>query len=238
VVENTEPAEPESTPTPAGPAAVVPPVAEPATPATPGPGTTPVTPPVATPPVSTQSVTTPPATQPGGKATPGPGAPGRSKRGTPAAPKDNPAVATRYEEGRRALAAGRFVEAERAFQAVLTQQPGFRDAVSLLEEARQGQAAARQKSLADAKALEASGDWSRAIAAYERAGAADEAAAARTKMTAAGDDAYRKARQFDARNRPAEAIQWYQRAVDWLPDSDARKATAQERLSALKGGGA
>ena len=56
-------------------------------------------------------------------------------------------------------------------------------------------------------------------------------------MTAAGDDAYRKARQFDARNRPTEAITWYQRAVEWLPDSDARKATAQERLAALKGGG-
>jgi hypothetical protein len=56
-------------------------------------------------------------------------------------------------------------------------------------------------------------------------------------MTAAGDDAYRKARQFDARNRPTEAIGWYQRAADWLPESDGRKATARERLAALKGGG-
>lgn len=187
--------------------------------------------PAVTPPVTTPG--TPPAAT---KATPG--TTGRPKRVPPVAPKDNPAVVARYEEGRRALAAGRFGEAQRAFQAVLAQQPGYRDTASLLEEAREGQAAAREKALADAKALEASGDWSRAVAAYERAGAADDAAAARTKMTAAGDDAYRKARQFDARNRPTDAITWYQRAVEWLPDSDARKATAQERLATLKGGGA
>ncbi|MCC6164947.1 MAG: FHA domain-containing protein [Acidobacteria bacterium] len=161
----------------------------------------------------------------------------RARRQQTTEPKDNPAVVSRYEDGRRALNAGRFVEAERAFQAVLAQQPGFRDASSLLAQARDGQAAARQKALDEARALEGKGEWTRAVAAYQRAGAADEAAAARTKMAEAGDDAYRKARQFDARNRPVEAIGWYQRAVDWLPDSDARKATAQERLTALKGGG-
>jgi len=106
-----------------------------------------------------------------------------------------------------------------------------------LAEAREGLVAARASALAEAAALEANGEWTAAVAAYERAGASDEAAAARAKMAAAGDDAYRKARQFDARNRPTEAIGWYQRAAAWLPDSDARKATAQERLTALRGGG-
>ncbi len=157
-------------------------------------------------------------------------------RRAPAAPKESPALAARYEEGRRALSAGRFAEAQRAFEAVVAEQANFRDAAARLTEARQGQAAAREKALADAQALEARGDWARAVAAYERAGASAEAGAAREKMTAAGDDAYRKARQFDARSRPGDAIGWYQRAVEWLPDSDARKATAQERLAALKGG--
>lgn len=230
---------PVTTPTPE----VTPPVTTPRTPETTSPPTTSTPPATTTGPVTTPPVTTtppvapPPTTQPGGKAAT-PGGLGKSKqRQPPAPPKDAPAVVARYEDGRRALAAGRFTEAERAFQAVLAQQPGYRDAAALLEEARQGQAAARQKALADAKNLEASGEWSRAVAAYERAGAAEEAAAARTKMTAAGDDAYRKARQFDARNRPTEAITWYQRAIEWLPDSDARKATAQERLATLKGGG-
>ncbi len=185
------------------------------------------------------SAAPPPASKatPASKASPGVRPPARPKRATPAAAQENPATVTRYEAGRRALTAGRFAEAERAFQAVLAQQPGFRDATARLAEARQGLAAARASALADAAALEANGEWARAVAAYERAGASDEAAAARAKMTAAGDDAYRKARQFDARNRPTDAIAWYQRAVEWLPDSDARKATAQERLTALKGGG-
>jgi hypothetical protein len=194
-------------------------------PAPPGP----VTPPPAA--STPKSEVTPPATRP----TPGPTTT-RPKRPPPPAPKDAPAVVSRYEEGRRALNAGRFVEAERAFQAVLAQQPGFRDTPALLIQARQGQTVARERQLADAQALETAGDWSRAIAAYERAGAGDQAAAARTKMHAAGDDAYRKARQFDARNRPTEAVMWYGRAVEWLADADARKATARDRLAALKGG--
>lgn len=258
VAENTEPAPaepdpaPEQPPRPDAPAAV-PPAPDPSLTTTPAPGAVsppatttlapaPTAPPPAAPspapasappvvaaaPPSTPAVTPPP---------PRPVAP-RPKRTAPPAPKDSPALVTRYDDGRRALAAGRFAEAERAFQAVMAQQPNFRDTASLLEQARGGQAAAREKSLADARALEASGDWPRAVAAYEGAGAVDQAEGARTKMTAAGDDAYRKARQFDARNRPGEAITWYQRAASWLPDSDARKAAAAERLAALKGGGA
>jgi tetratricopeptide (TPR) repeat protein len=135
------------------------------------------------------------------------------------------------------LAAGRFGEAERAFQAVLARQPGFRDTAALLQRARAGQAAARERAMEEGAAFEAKGEWARAVAAYERVGASEEAQAARTKMAEAGDDAYRKARQFDARNRLSEAITWYQRAVTWLPESDPRKATAQERLVVLKGGG-
>lgn len=198
---------------------------------------TPVPPP--TPAVDVTPTPEPPPT-PAVTPTPEPPRPGqtaRPKRTTPPPPKDDPAVVARYDEGRRALSSGRFADAERAFRAVLAQQPGFRDTSALLDEARQGQAAARARALNDAKALEAKEDWARAVAAYERAGAQDEAAAARAKMTAAGDDAYRKARQFDARARPIDAITWYQRAVDWLPDSDARKATARERLNTLKGGG-
>lgn len=236
-VQNSEPPAPQQVQEPPPATTSVAPVAvaePPPTPPAVTPGQAPAGP--ATPP----AISTPPPTSatPGSKA--GPEArKGRPKSGLPPSPpRDNPTIVARYDEGRRALGAGRFTEAERAFQAVLQQQPGFRDTEALLAQARDGHASARQKALADGRALEASGDWSRAIAAYERAGAADMASSARTKMTAAGDDAYRKARQFDARNRPADATTWYERAVQWLPDSDARKATARERLAALKGGGA
>ncbi|WP_239491197.1 FHA domain-containing protein [Luteitalea sp. TBR-22] len=259
IVQQEEPPAPEPAPEPApapAPAPVAPAPAEPvatpgapvATPASPAPTpaapvTTPASPAVVAPPAPAVVApppggTTPATTRPGGTPPGTPAPPGaRPRRQTPTTPKDNPAVVNRYEEGRRALGAGRFAEAERAFESVLAQQPGFRDTATLLEQARQGQAAAREKVLAEAQAAEQGGDWSRAISLYERAGAADQAAAARTKMTAAGDDAYRKARQFDARNRPTEAMTWYQRAIEWLPDSDPRKATAQERLAAIKGGG-
>ena len=226
-----------TTPAPAAPATVTPPAPAPPS----APASAPATPPVAGPqtgPGAGPSTATPrvPATSPGGASPAAPGPAARPKRTPASQPRESPAVATRYEEGRRALASGRYTEAQRAFEAVLAQQPNYRDAAARLEEAKQGHAAAGEKALSEAQALEAGGDWAKAVAAYERAGAPDRTAAARAKMTAAGDDAYRKARQFDARNRPSEAITWYQRAVAWLPDADARKATAQERLAALKGG--
>jgi hypothetical protein len=230
-------AEPSQPPLPGAATAPVPatldaPVATTSTPV----AAAPAAPPASPAPSPSKATPAPKATSPS-KATPGAGTPARPKRSPSPAPPENPATLARYEAGRRALTAGRFTEAERAFQAVLAQQPGFRDAAARLAEAREGLVAARTSALAEAAALEANGEWTAAVAAYERAGASDQAAAARAKMAAAGDDAYRKARQFDARNRPTEAIGWYQRAAAWLPDSDARKATAQERLTALRGGG-
>lgn len=226
-------------------------------PAGPGPTTTPATTPgttattsSTTPVTSTSSTSTtvprPPAantttTRPGTTSTtPSTTTPGtqkgRSKRG-PTTTTSAATVAARYEEGRKAFENGRYVEAERALEAVVAQNPNFRDAGALLQRAKNAQAAQRERALADAQAAESNGDWARAIALYERAGAADQADGARAKMHAAGEDAYRKARQFDARNRPTEAISLYQQAVSWLRDGDPRKATAQERLAALKGGG-
>ncbi len=172
------------------------------------------------------------------EAAPARAAPRRPRR---PAPPPEPAIPAEVEEqyaaGRRALTAQRFGEAARAFESVLAVMPGFRDTVALLEQARAGQVEAQAQALADGKRLEAAGEWGSAVAAYERAGADAEAAAARTRMHEAGDDAYRKARQFDARARAADAIGWYERAVEWLPASDARRETARERLVQLKGGG-
>jgi hypothetical protein len=201
---------PESKATPPAPA---PGVESPQSPAGPGARTS-----RADPPPSTRTRTTPP----------------RPRR-PPAPSKELPAVVARYQEGRRALAERRYVDAQRAFEAVLAQQPDFRDARVLLAQARRD-AAAQESVIAEARGLEASGEWAAAVAAYERAGAASLAAAARQKMHAAGDDAYRKARQFDARDRPADAVSWYQHAIAWLPDGDPRRATARDRLAVLKGG--
>lgn len=220
------------------------PVAAPAPPVTPvpapaPPGTEPTPPradaaasaanaPAAAPPVA--------ATAGASKAAPGKAAARAPRKQAPAAPQVAPEVEAQYAAGRRALTAQRFGEAVRAFEAVLAAAPGFRDTEALLGEARGREKDARTQALADGERLEAAGEWSAAVSAYERAGAASEAAAARTRMHAAGDDAYRKARQFDARNRAADAIGWYERAVEWLAPQDARRQTARARLTELKGG--
>lgn len=147
-----------------------------------------------------------------------------------------PEVEEQYGVGRRALTAERFGEAAQAFEQVLSAVPAFRDTEQLLARARDGQAEALALALADGERLEQAGEWSASVAAYDRAGARERAAAARAKMHAAGDDAYRKARQFDARNRAADAIGWYERAAEWLPAEDARRETARARLIELKGG--
>lgn len=158
------------------------------------------------------------------------------KKAAPAAPTVPAEVEEQYAAGRRALTAQRFGEAVRAFERVLAVMPGFRDTGELLARSREGQERAQSQALADGQRLEAAEEWSAAVAAYERAGAGDNAAAVRTKMHAAGDEAYRRARQFDARNRAADAIGWYERAVEWLAAQDPRRETARARLAELKGG--
>jgi tetratricopeptide (TPR) repeat protein len=136
------------------------------------------------------------------------------------------------------MGAGRYPDAIAGFEALLSEWPGFRDVAVLLDDSRRLQQEAIARHLAEGGRLEAAEEWAGAVAAYERAGAAPQASAARARMHAGGDEAYRRARQFDARNRPAEAIGWYERAAEWLPAEDARRQTARERLAILKGGGA
>ncbi len=105
------------------------------------------------------------------------GTPPRPKRVPPPPPKDNPAVVAALRRGPACAQCRRLREAERAFQAVLQQQPGFRDTADVARAGarRPGRRRARRP-LPTARAFEASGDWPRAIAAYERAGAADRPA--------------------------------------------------------------
>lgn len=156
----------------------------------------------------------------------------------PAEPQVPPAVNAAYEDARRAIGAGRYAEAITALQALEAERPGFRDVAQLIDDARRLQKEAIARDFAEGRRLEAAENWPAAVAAYQRAGASSEAAAVRTKMHTAGDEAYRRARQFDARNRPVEALGWYERAVEWLPSSDDRRQTAQQRIAVLKGGGA
>jgi hypothetical protein len=89
-------------------------------------------------------------------------------------------------------------------------------------------------------------DWPTALRHYERAKTLDPSMAAfidvtiarvREQTSAAGGepDALRRARQYDALGRRTEAITWYERALEALPESDPNREVIKKRLSELKG---
>lgn len=51
----------------------------------------------------------------------------------------------------------------------------------------------------------------------------------------ANSDALRRARQYDAVGRRNDAIAWYERALETLPESDPNREAVTKRLSELKG---
>jgi tetratricopeptide (TPR) repeat protein len=55
-------------------------------------------------------------------------------------------------------------------------------------------------------------------------------------MVSDGEDAFKRARQYDALGRVQEAISMYEKAIELLPSDHASVKTARERLAALKGG--
>jgi hypothetical protein len=55
-------------------------------------------------------------------------------------------------------------------------------------------------------------------------------------MQSEGEDAFKRARQFDAIGRLQEAISMYEKAILMLPPDHASTKVARERLAALKGG--
>ncbi len=156
----------------------------------------------------------------------------------------SPYVQQRYAQGKAALERGRYAEATAAFEEVLQQEPGYLDTQALLTQTRTAQKAKAVEALQAGQKLAESGDLSGARDQYARARALDKntpgleeaLAALADKMKDVGASAYRRARQYDALGRSADAIPLYEQAVQYLPDSDPNKKTAQERLAALKGG--
>jgi hypothetical protein len=53
-------------------------------------------------------------------------------------------------------------------------------------------------------------------------------------MNAEGNDAFVRARQYDALDRTEQAITWYERAYRNLPDDNPNRRVARDRLDALR----
>ena len=150
-------------------------------------------------------------------------------------------IERQYAAGRQALAAGRVTEARDLLRAVAAAAPSYKDVDGLLQDAEAAVQREAAAGLAMADKQEQAREYDQAIASYRRAerlGApADQVAAGiqrvQRAMMAVADKAFADARQFDGLGRNADAIRLYQVAVRWLPESDPRRAQAQQRLAVL-----
>jgi tetratricopeptide (TPR) repeat protein len=193
--------------------------------------TEPAPPPETTPPPARTASTTPRPTRP------------RTSK-PPALTPAQRDLQQRYAAAKSALERREYADAAAGFDAILQLQPGYEDAAVLLDRARTAQKTEAADAVQSGRRLAQSGNLTGARDAYQRARAIDpaapglaEAMASLTEqMRDAGQQAYRKARQYDAVGRASDAVPLYQQAVQYLPDSDPNKKVAQARLVALRGG--
>ena len=152
------------------------------------------------------------------------------------------ALQARYSFAKVALERGDFAAASGGFAAILLEEPGFLDAPQLLVKAREGLRAAAVEVIEAGNKLDAAGDSIGALKKYDQAREIDRAAPGldeavkrvREKMRAAGTAALRRARQFDALGRFADALTEYEKAAQWLSPEDPNQQIARGRADQLK----
>lgn len=150
-------------------------------------------------------------------------------------------VQAAYDRAKSLLDRSEFAAALAALKEL---EPAYRDTETLSQQAAEGIRSLARQEFEAAEKLAASSDWLPAIQRYQRAQQIDPAIvgvdAAVTKiresMRVAGDDAFRRARQFDAAGRVPEATALYERAIQLLPADDTRRNDARTRLDAFKSG--
>jgi hypothetical protein len=152
------------------------------------------------------------------------------------------ALQTRYGYSKAALDRGDYAAAAGGFEAILLEEPGFRDAARLLVQAQAGLRASARSLLDAGSRLDQAGDWMGALQKYEQArqvhaalpGLAERIERARAKLRAAGAAAFKQGRQHEAEGRPQDALKEYEKAVQWLPADDPDRLTARSRIEHLK----
>ncbi len=218
----------------------------------------PVTPPVAPPPATT--LPPPPRSEPRPVAKPAvppqrtpPAVPpqrtppiGRRGATTPAAePKaKGPNLALAFEEARAAINRGDYPAAIAGLESILSVDPGYPKAADLLDVARSSAKNAAKTAVDAGGKAEADRDYAEAERQYQRALQADPQSTAaqdglrrvKARMLSEGEDAFKRARQYDALGRVQEAIAMYEKAIQLLPSDHASLNIARDRLAALKGG--
>jgi hypothetical protein len=152
------------------------------------------------------------------------------------------ALQTRYGYSKAALDRNDFAAAAGGFEAILLEEPGFRDAPRLLVQAQSGMRASANSLFKAGQKLDAAGDWMGALQKYEQArqiysaipGMAESLQRVRGKLRDAGTAAFNTGKQHEASGRPQEALKEYQKAVQWLAADDPNRHAAQARVDKLK----
>ncbi|MCX6538156.1 MAG: FHA domain-containing protein [Acidobacteria bacterium] len=154
------------------------------------------------------------------------------------------AVQARFDEGRLSLGNGRFAMALSAFQALQQESITCRGLENVIEQAKAGLRMEAEKMSKAGAAAEQRGDLIAALKSYTLARDAENHAAnvddaiirVRDRMRADGEEALRRARQYDSLGRFPEAMALYARAVECLPERHPDRQVARDRLAALRGG--
>lgn len=148
----------------------------------------------------------------------------------------------RLEKARIALAKGDFEASIALVQSVVDERPGYAGAAALLDAVRTGVSAAARKECLAAASSEAAGDPVAAAQHFEQAlkldptlkEAKDGIARVSERRKADGEDAFRRAKQYDALGRVSDAIIWYEKALQLLPAEHPLRGNAKERAELLR----
>jgi tetratricopeptide (TPR) repeat protein len=147
----------------------------------------------------------------------------------------------RYNEAKAALQRNEFETAIAGLESLDRDQPNYQDVRAQLAAARAGLQASAQDVMANAAKLEKSGDYAAALAQLNRAKQLDASISIdesvrriREQTLKEADDAYSRARVYDARGRIPEAVALYERVVQLLPPEHPNRKAAQDRLMALR----
>jgi predicted component of type VI protein secretion system len=151
----------------------------------------------------------------------------------------NAQTASAYQSASARLAQSDWVEAVKEWTALYDRYPAYRDVAARLEESRIGLQEAGRAAMEAGKAMQAT-DMPAALQQYERAmqhgvkDAAGAAAAVREQMQREGRNAIKSAKQFDTYGRVKDAVEYFERAVRYLPSGDPDRQYAEERLRRLR----
>jgi tetratricopeptide (TPR) repeat protein len=185
----------------------------------------------------------PPTQQSGRPTTPGTVSQAPAVTPSPTTPPEDPFDAP-YRRAKDAFDGGRYAEAIPLLRSLQSQRPNYRDTATLLAESERQQARAAGRQAMDQGArLEASGNLRGAAEQYDRASQLDpsskdsaDAASRRVKgvMRTASADAMKRADLNYALDRVADAIKFYEQALNNMLNDDPARRTVEARLTELR----